>query len=107
MIFAEQEERASDTNDSGFDTEKEDDNTPRGNKQDIYIPTQSEESLEVEEDLFTSPLRKIIKGSARTQTQVDSVEDKKERGKKRETSDERPCANHAYTTRPSMAYIFY
>jgi hypothetical protein len=68
-------------NASNLDTEMEDDDTPRGNKRDAgnyYIPTQL--SLEEgERMLFTSPMRKIIKGSAGMQTRVDLVQHMKER----------------------------
>lgn len=71
-----------DTSDICSDTDKEDDNTPRG-RNNNYIPTQ-EVSLDSEagEEDFASPMRKINKGSARTQTQIDSVEHKQERKKK-------------------------
>lgn len=86
MILPEPEEGGHNSitsSDAGdLDTEKEDDDTPRGNKRDNYIPTQSEESHEEgEEKLFTSPIRKIIKGSTgtRMQNRVNSVEQKKGR----------------------------
>ena len=85
MILSEPDEGGHNPVTSGnagdLDTEKEDDDTPWGNKRDTgnYIPMQSEESLEEGEEKFTSPMRKIIKGSAGMQTRVDLVQHMKER----------------------------